>query len=104
MHLSRLAVPLCAAVAALALAAPAHAADPCVDDHTGDASVVIRGRVGAEKTFTATTLRTAVAGGTLTGKTESVTYNTGSTPTHRSYVGVSLYDVVTKLAPTATRR
>src|SRR5262245_34708103 len=95
---SRLAVPLGVAVAVLALAGPARAADPCVDDHSGDASVVIRGRVGAEKTLTANTLRAAVTAGTLTGKTESVTYNTGNTPTHRSYTGVAVYDVMTKLA------
>jgi hypothetical protein len=98
MHPHRLAVPLGAVLAVLVLAGPAYAADPCVDDHTGDASVVIRGRVGTEKTLTAETLRSAVAAGTLTGKTESVTYNTGNTPTHRTYTGVALYDVMTKLA------
>src|ERR1700742_4854526 len=84
--------------AAFALAGPAQAADPCVDDHSGDAPFVLRGRLATEQTLTATTLRNAAAAGTVTAKTESVTYNTGSTPTHRSYVGVPLYEVMTKLA------
>ena len=53
MHLSRWGVGLGAALAVLALAGPARAADPCVDDHTGDATVTIRGRVGTETKFTA---------------------------------------------------
>jgi hypothetical protein len=98
MFRSRLAVVCCALLATAVLAGPAYAADPCVDDHTGNASFVLRGRLATEKTYADADLRAAVTAGTLTAKTEAVNYLTGSTPTHRTYVGVSLYDVMTKLA------
>src|ERR1700710_334082 len=99
MHPSRLAVACCCTVlASVAYAGPAFAADPCVDDHTGNASFVLRGRLATEVTLTAEDLRADVAAAKVTAKTESVTYATGAARTHRSYVGVSLYEVMTKLA------
>ena len=66
MQLPCLAVPLGVALAVLASAAPARAADPCVDEHPAgtDAPFVLRGRVATEKTLTASDLRAAVAAGT----------------------------------------
>src|SRR5262245_58718973 len=95
---SRLATACGALLISAALAGPAHAADPCLDDHApgAEAQFKLRGRVAAEKTLTAAALRDAVAAGTLTAKTESVTYLTGSTPNKRTYTGVSVYDVMTK--------
>ena len=100
MFRSRLAVACGALLASAVLAGPAHAADPCVDDHAAgtDATFKLRGRLAQEVTLTATQLRAAVTAGTLTQVEETVTYNTGSTPTHRSYKGVSLYQLMTKLA------
>src|ERR1700742_3448404 len=100
MFRSRLAVACGALLASAAFAGPAYAADPCVDDHAAgtDASFMLRGRLAAEKALTVTQLRAAVAAGTLTQKEETVTYNTGATPTHRSYKGVNLYELMTKLA------
>src|ERR1700759_1572607 len=88
----------CAAV--VAHSAPASAADdPCLADHTGDASVVISGLVSTAVTLTADDLRNDVAAGTLTSKTEAVHYLTGPTPTNKISTGVWLSDVMTKLAP-----
>jgi hypothetical protein len=98
MFRSRLAVACGALLASAVLAGPAHAADPCVDDHTGEAVFKLRGRIAQEVTLNATQLRAAVTAGTLTQVEESVTYNAGATPTHRSYKGVRLYDLMTKLA------
>jgi hypothetical protein len=94
--MSRPLVALCLCIAFGALAAPAHAADPCTDDHTGAASFTIRGRVAVPVTLTDQDLRDAVTAGTLTQVTESVSYLTGTTPTNRSYNGVSLYQLMTK--------
>ena len=64
MFRSRLAVACGALLASVALAGPAYAADPCVDDHAAgtDATFVLRGRLAAERTLTATELRDAGAG------------------------------------------
>jgi hypothetical protein len=100
MSRSRLAVACGALLVSAAFAGPAQAADPCVDDHAAgtDASVALRGKLAAERTLTVTELRAAVAAGKVAEKQETVTFNTGNTPTHRSYKGVSLYEVMTKLA------
>ena len=98
--MQRLLAVAAATVACGVLAAPARAADPCVDDHAANtnASIVLRGKVSVAKTYTDADLRAAVAAGTLTEKTETVSYLTGATPTHRAYKGVSLYDLMTKLS------
>lgn len=54
--------------------------------------------MAAERTLTADDLRAAVAAGTLSARTESVSYLAGAAPQHRTYTGVSLYDVLTKEA------
>lgn len=99
MFRSRLAVACGALLASAALAGPAYAADPCLDDHApgSEAQFKLRGRVAAEKTLTTAALRAAVQAGTLTAKTESVTYLSGATPNKRTYVGVPIYDVMMKL-------
>ncbi len=51
---------------------------------------MLRGRVAAERTITATDLRNAVAAGTMTARTVSVSYLSGTTPNTRTYTGVSL--------------
>src|ERR1700742_1766762 len=93
-------IAVLAALAACALSAPAAQAQTtaqCLADHTGDAPVGIRGKVAAERTITANTLRDAVAAGTMTAKTISVEYLSGTTPNKRTYVGIPLHEVMMDL-------
>ncbi len=94
----RLSATLLAVAALCLLAVSSASADVCLDDHTGEAEFSIRGRIAIERTLTAQTLRDAVADSTVNGVTSSVTYFSGSTPKNRTFVGVPLYEVMSKLA------